>query len=168
MRIGQQNKNKGFTLIEFLVVIFIIAVLAAAILVSLSKARMSSRDNRRKSDLATLQQALEMYYSDNHKFPTGTGWPGECVGVQNLSSQLQGYLAPIPQEPLKTPLYLYTPSSDSMHYILMSILENTKDADYNRNYGQTWWGISASQAEKNCQTVNYGAGKTYHYYVSSD
>ena len=57
--------NKGFTLIEMLVVISIIGVLASLVLVSYSGAQKQARDTQRKSDLKQYQNVLENY-SNTH------------------------------------------------------------------------------------------------------
>lgn len=65
------HKNKGFTLLELLVVIGIIALLVGLGTVSFSTAQMKARNAKRKSDLETLHKALEQYYSIcGFKYPT--------------------------------------------------------------------------------------------------
>lgn len=62
----KMKKNKllfGFTLLEMLVVIGIIAVLIGMISISYSTAQKKSRDAKRKGDLKTIQNAMEQYYS---------------------------------------------------------------------------------------------------------
>ena len=56
-------KNKGFSLLELLVVIGIISLLLAAAVSSYSTAQKKTRDARRQADLKTIQQAAEQYYS---------------------------------------------------------------------------------------------------------
>lgn len=55
------RKSSGFTLIELLVVIVIIGLLATMVIVNVSQARVQARDTRRKADIRTIQNALEMY-----------------------------------------------------------------------------------------------------------
>ncbi|RME58130.1 prepilin-type N-terminal cleavage/methylation domain-containing protein [Candidatus Parcubacteria bacterium] len=62
--------RKGFTLIEMLVVIAIIAILAGAVLVGLGGARRSGADARRVSDLQHVRTALELYYNRYQGYPT--------------------------------------------------------------------------------------------------
>jgi len=64
------NRRYGFTLIEILVVIGIIALLASVILVGLSPARARGRDARRVADMSQMQNALELYFSRCGYYPS--------------------------------------------------------------------------------------------------
>lgn len=66
-------KLKGFTLIELLVVVAIIGILATVVLTSLNTAREKARDAKRLADIRTIQNAMELYYLDNGRYP-GSGW----------------------------------------------------------------------------------------------
>lgn len=59
------KKEKGFSLIELLVVISIIGVLATIIIGGISNARQSARDARRKADLQQIGTALQMWALDH-------------------------------------------------------------------------------------------------------
>jgi len=64
-------KQKGFTLLELLIVIGIIGVLVALATVSYSATQKAGRDSRRKQDLIAIQNALEQYYSaTSYVYPT--------------------------------------------------------------------------------------------------
>jgi prepilin-type N-terminal cleavage/methylation domain-containing protein len=65
----RQNHNKGFTLVELLVIISIIGFLAALTLVALSSARIKSRDARRVSDIRQIISGLELYFNSCNSFP---------------------------------------------------------------------------------------------------
>jgi len=54
--------NLGFTLLEMLVVIGIIAVLAGMGAVSYSTAQKKARDGKRKMDIGAIKNAMEQYY----------------------------------------------------------------------------------------------------------
>ncbi len=62
----------GFTLLELLVVMTIIAVLAAVGLSNYSRSLSRGRDARRRSDLKTIQNALEQYYLAKSLYPGDT------------------------------------------------------------------------------------------------
>lgn len=67
------KKQRGFTLLELLVVIGIIGVIMALATVAYSTAQIGGRNARRKRDLVAIQNALEQYYSANtFKYPAGT------------------------------------------------------------------------------------------------
>jgi type II secretion system protein G len=63
------GRNKGFTMIEVLVVLAIIGILTAILVVNYTEARKNSRDKLRKSDLKSLQLALEVYKAQNGRYP---------------------------------------------------------------------------------------------------
>lgn len=65
-----RNKSIGFTLIELMVVISILAILVAIGVTSYSTIRKNSRDSIRKSDLHSIQNALEQYYGKNETYTT--------------------------------------------------------------------------------------------------
>lgn len=84
------RKNSGFTLIEMLIVVIVVAVLAAVAIMSYNAAQMRARDTERKNDLATLRDALQLYYSKNNNYletasgcgssNNGEGWVSQATG----------------------------------------------------------------------------------------
>lgn len=67
---NQKKKySGGFTLIEILVVISIIALLTSSALVAFSNARKKSRDVRRLADMQQMHTALELFYAEYKGYP---------------------------------------------------------------------------------------------------
>ena len=59
----------GFTLIEILIVISIIAVVASLVLVAVNKGRQQASIAMATTDVATLNNALEQYVTDEASYP---------------------------------------------------------------------------------------------------
>ena len=109
------KKRGGFTLVELLVVMTIIAILLGLGLVSYQGAHKSARDGRRKADLEEIRSALEMYRADESSYPTASGDVDSA-----LSGPLTGYLE-ISNDSLPDQNYYYSGSGST--YELCTALE---------------------------------------------
>jgi len=65
------KSKSGFTVVELLVVLMIIALLAALMSVTYLTIQSQSRDAERKADIETLVSLFEKYYDKNGEYPTG-------------------------------------------------------------------------------------------------
>lgn len=63
------KNNKGFSLIELLVVISIIGVLTTVLVMNFVGSRERARDAQKIQSLGSLKNALRMYYNDNQAYP---------------------------------------------------------------------------------------------------
>ena len=64
-----KEKDEGFTLIELLVVMIIIGILAAIAIPVFLNQRKNAVDASYKSDLRTVANEMESYYTDNESYP---------------------------------------------------------------------------------------------------
>lgn len=65
----QTKHIRGFTLVELLIAISIIAIISVVGFTSFSQAQVRARDAKRKQDLRSIAIALELYYQKNKRFP---------------------------------------------------------------------------------------------------
>jgi prepilin-type N-terminal cleavage/methylation domain-containing protein len=76
------HAKKGFTLIELMVAITILAVVSSIGFVTYSNSQIAARDGKRKQDLRAISTALELYYQTNKRYPcTGSDvWVNSSSG----------------------------------------------------------------------------------------
>jgi len=72
--------KKSFTLIELMVVVFIVALLASLVVVNVNQARKKARDAKRIADLNTVATALQAFYADHHYYPGYDFYCGLATG----------------------------------------------------------------------------------------
>lgn len=121
-------KNKGFTIIELLIVIAIIALLILFPILTYANYSKKARDTQRKNDLNTINSALQQYKDLFGVYPTDLN---DLIDEQ--------FLAEIPTDPLDGEVadessgevfgYTYE-SDDSNGYLLTAPLEETSDGSY--------------------------------------
>lgn len=74
-----KKAQKGFTIIELLIVIAIIAILALLVLNNFQGAQAKARDQQRTTDINNIHSKLEEFYNENNYYPntfTAATFPG--------------------------------------------------------------------------------------------
>lgn len=113
--------DSGFTLLELLVVISVLAILISLALTSFSTVQKKGRDAKRKSDIKEVQSALEQYYSVcGYNYPIPTGFYSQ--GVYCTSPSL-GILPTVPTDPKGTPPYYCGGTCDASGFQVCAVLE---------------------------------------------
>lgn len=69
----KKHLQKGFTIVELLIVIVVIGILAALVLNTFSGVQRRARDTERQTDVNSIATQLEVYYNDNGGYPVLTG-----------------------------------------------------------------------------------------------
>lgn len=62
--------RRGFTLIELMVVIVVIAILATIVSIGLTQYQENGRDSQRMANATTISEALEKYYDQKGEYPS--------------------------------------------------------------------------------------------------
>lgn len=134
----------GFTLIELMVVMAIMAILTGIGIGSFISTQKKGHDNTRKANLRAITTALEFYYNDNGRYPAddGNGGIKGCSGGVGLlptpapvactiNSAFQDangtfYMQQLPTDPVSSQKYYYRSLSISQFQIYAR-LENAQD-----------------------------------------
>lgn len=106
LKINRFNLNfQGFTLVELLITVTVVALLTTIALVSYTAFVRNSRDAKRQSDLLLIQSALEQYHADQSYYPQ-ENTISTCVDGKlkfgcplKNSSGSKSYLKELPQDP---------------------------------------------------------------------
>lgn len=139
--------ERGFTLIELMVVIVIIAILAMVASVIYLQSLKSARLAKRIGDLKGVEMALELYRSKNDVYPLSASWRSECAigGSLNADDVIPGlvpeYIQFFPSDlqmdkALDKSCYMYISTGDGSGYKLIDYrIDGFLADDYLRQRG---------------------------------
>jgi general secretion pathway protein G len=118
-------RQRGFTLIEIMVVVIIIGLLAAVIVPSVINKVDEARVSKAKADIASLETALTMYRLDNSKYPT-TDQGLQALVVQPTDPSIRhwrtgGYLQRISKDPWGADYQYALPGTHGKEYDLYTL-----------------------------------------------
>jgi len=82
-----RKDQKGFTLVELLVVVVILGILATLAVQTIGDKSANARANKELADIRTIQSAVELYFLDKNVYP------GE------VSELVDDYLRAVPTHP---------------------------------------------------------------------
>jgi type II secretion system protein G len=91
-----REAERGFTLIELMIVVAIIAILAGILIPNFVNARAQAQTAACESNLRAIATALELYYADNQVYPTASG---AAVQPTLLTANGLAYLNNTPKDP---------------------------------------------------------------------
>lgn len=117
------KKSGGFTLIELIIVMMIIALLAGLSLFAMQGARRQGRDSKRKADLEVIRSSLELFKADCNVYPATLPASGsQLTGTTCSPSNSNVYLQQVPDDPSSNQNYSYRRITTTT-YTLCSTLE---------------------------------------------
>lgn len=160
------KSNKGFTMIELIVVIALMGILATIGFSAYSTSMQAGRDNRRKLDLKNIASALQMYYADHGIYPKPVSSAYDTI--QNIMPTISPYMKQVPDDPkfvyntTTKKGYVYRPLSDGQCYCMAATVERNVAAEdqSNNDCPTTWFPITPTT----CVTDN--AGCYPHFFIT--
>lgn len=84
-------QKRGFTIVELLIVIVVIAILAAITIVAYNGVQQRAHDTKRKNDMATLAKLMNIYSIKKSPMYTGSGCGSGGNGSGYLNYNYPGY-----------------------------------------------------------------------------
>jgi prepilin-type N-terminal cleavage/methylation domain-containing protein len=158
------KKNGGFTLVELLIVMAIIAVLVGLAIAGITYANMQSRNNQRLAALNNVDRALVAFYDENRYFPSSNGNTFDNV----LEDHIEDYMEGSWESPASTVFYYRTDARNIVYIVCVSL----EELGGNRSYTCKGSGLGTPNGnwpqdsdEINCEgihdPVDCGSGPVY-------
>lgn len=170
--IQNREHERGFTLMELLIVIVLLGFLIAMGMASFKSSQTKSRDSRRKSDLHQIMIALETYFNDKGRYPSdsadgkimgcGTGDSQECPwGGQFSDANGTIYMVTLPDDPGLGKRYFYDVSGAlRTTYQLYARLENKEDISVAKSGSDPGKYVNVFCDDGSSIECNYGIAST--------
>ncbi len=160
---------RGFTLVELMVTIAIMALLTGIITANLTSSRKKARDAKRISDIGQIQLALELFFDRCNFYPAvtgsgltqtiGTSGPNtSCTTSSGSTITINTFLSPIPTPTTGTTqtVYNYGINAAATDYVLKARLEDYSEV-LKDDFDSTQYSIA-------CGTASNGEGNSERDY----
>ncbi|AHB41928.1 hypothetical protein RAAC3_TM7C00001G0055 [Candidatus Saccharibacteria bacterium RAAC3_TM7_1] len=131
--------SRGFTIVELLIVIVVIAILASITIVAYNGTQNRAKDSQLDSAIFHLKGSLEIYLAEKGVYPPACGADNAGCNVSNLATYLvPSYLDTMPSTPT-TLNYVRGSGTEPSYAILIDYLSKPNcKTGVNVNTG--WWG----------------------------
>lgn len=107
-RMSVKPQPNGFTLVEMMVTLFILALLTTVVAINVLPNQDKAMVQKAKADIAVLGQAMETYRLDNLTYPdAGAGLQALVTPPATGGARTEGYIKKLPNDPWNRP-YQYS------------------------------------------------------------
>lgn len=144
------NKSKGFTLVELLVVVAIIAVLSVIGITIFTSVQKGARDAKRKADVGAISKALEAHYNDTTAPCSATVTDPYCASAS--PSFFSGGALPTNPGPGGADYLIKFPPAPAARttYTVCALLENNNGNSSTAGDGTTFTSATGAAATYYC------------------
>ena len=106
-------QRNGFTLVEMMVTLFILALLTTIVAINVLPNQDKAMVQKAKADIAVLGQALETYRLDNLTYPdAGSGLQALVTPPATAGGRTEGYIKKLPNDPWGRPYQYSNPGRE--------------------------------------------------------
>lgn len=111
-----RQSRSGFTIVELLIVIVVIAILAAITTIAFNGVQQRARDSQREHDITTIRKAIDLFRADKGGYPVcgtanaysaGGALAGSTASNCLTAALVPTYLAKLPTDPINSGSYQY-------------------------------------------------------------
>ena len=114
---AQPRKDSGFSLVELMVVIFIMGLLATLVIINVAPVGEQSRVGKVRADIAAFEGALEMYSLDMYAYPSAdaglAALKSPPAGADVATYRPGGYIKRLRDDPWGNPYHYDVPGQRS-------------------------------------------------------
>ena len=146
MEAQKKERQRGFTLMELMVVIVIMGVLASLVVPNLMGNKDRADRQKAASDIIALENALDMYKLDNHRYPTTEQGLQALVTKPDIAPipknyRDDGYIRRLPEDPWGNDYILVSPGEHGA----VDVFSAGPDAEANTADDITNWSLDKKE-----------------------
>lgn len=160
--VSKYPRQRGFTIVELLIVIVVIAILAAITIVAYNGIQNRAADTAIKSDLRNIANKLAVFNVDNSRYPT-------AAQLDSLDFKLANANYAISPTTVMNFTYCYDNISTPTVYAIVAMSKSGNIFYIDSSspitaYTATWTGNSGT----NCTNISPSLTLNYNGYLSTD